>query len=68
MSIKDNLLNINDKIRNIEKQTGRKENSVKLLAVSKFHPVEKITEAIDSNQFLFGENRVQEAVENFQNC
>ncbi len=65
MSIKDNLLNINDKIRNIEKQTGRKENSVKLLAVSKFHPVEKITEAINSNQFLFGENRVQEAVEKF---
>jgi len=33
---------------------------VKLIAVSKFHPVEVIREAYDAGQRIFGENRVQE--------
>jgi PLP dependent protein len=61
----DNLSRIKDEINSIELRTGRQTNSVKLLAVSKFHPVEKIIEALSCNQFLFGENRVQEAMEKF---
>ena len=38
---------------------------VKLMAVSKFHPVEEIQQPIDAGQLLFGENRVQEACEKF---
>lgn len=34
----------------------------RLLAVSKFHPVEAIREAYDAGQRLFGESRVQEVV------
>ncbi len=32
----------------------------KLVAVSKFHPLESILEAVDAGQFRFGENRPQE--------
>ena len=66
MSIQDNLCQIKEKIHNAEIKAGRKENSVKLLAVSKFHPVEEIQEAVNAGQTLFGENRVQEAVEKFE--
>ncbi len=63
--IKDNLSLIKEKIRLAEIKAGRKEGSVKLMAVSKFHPVNEIQEAIASGQTLFGENRVQEAKEKF---
>lgn len=63
--IKDNLLLIQEKIRLAEIKAGRKADSVKLMAVSKFHPVNEIQEAIASGQNLFGENRVQEAKEKF---
>ena len=33
---------------------------VKLIAVSKFHPVEAVMEAYNAGQRLFGENKVQE--------
>ena len=65
MSISDKLKIINDKIRNAEIKSGRESYSVKLMAVSKFHPCEKIIDAINEGQFLFGENRVQEANEKF---
>ena len=50
MSIKDNL----DRIMN--ELPAR----VKLVAVSKFHPVERLMEAYNAGQRLFGENRPQE--------
>lgn len=37
--------------------------SVKLVAVSKFHPVEMLQEAYDAGQRIFGESRVQELVQ-----
>ena len=37
--------------------------SVQLVVVSKFHPVEAIKEIYDAGQRIFGENRVQEMVE-----
>ncbi len=41
-------------------ETGRRPNSVSLIAVSKTIPVERIVPAIDAGQRAFGENRVQE--------
>lgn len=66
MNIKENLENIRYKIIEAEKKSGRAEDSVKLMAVSKFHPVEAVVEAFVAGQLLFGENRVQEASEKFQ--
>ena len=63
--IKKNLEQIKNKIISAEKSSGRSEGSVKLMAVSKFHPVEAVFDAINAGQFLFGENRVQEACSKF---
>ena len=63
--VAENLKSILNKIREIEKKSGRAENSVKLLAVSKFHPAESVIEAVEAGQNLFGENRVQEASAKF---
>lgn len=39
---------------------------VRLVAVSKFHPVEVLQEAYDAGQRLFGESRVQEMVKKYE--
>lgn len=65
MTIKENLDCVTKKIREAEARSGRAEGSVKLLAVSKFHPKEAVLEAMEAGQKSFGENRVQEAVEKF---
>ena len=64
--ISSRLQQVLDSIREAEIKAGRAANSVSLVAVSKFHPVESVLEAIQKGQLLFGENRVQEAVEKFQ--
>ncbi len=63
--IKQNLTKVLNEIRIAEKEAGRQENSVKLLAVSKFHTKEEIIQAINQGQIFFGENRVQEVLEKF---
>lgn len=50
MSISDNILKIKRELP----------SEVKLVAVSKFHPLEAIKEAIAAGQTVFGENRPQE--------
>lgn len=60
------LQQVIDSIQEAEIKSGRDANSVSLVAVSKFHPAEAVLEAIRHGQLLFGENRVQEAVEKFQ--
>lgn len=63
--ISENLESVLNKIRAVEKRAFRDENSVKLVAVSKFHPAESVIEALEAGQLLFGENRVQEAAAKF---
>ena len=46
--------------QNIEKITSQLPSRVKLVAVSKFHPIERLQEAYDAGQRIFGENRAQE--------
>ena len=48
--------------QNIETIAAKMPQDVRLVAVSKFHPVERLREAYDAGQRLFGENRVQELV------
>ncbi|MBP3710570.1 MAG: YggS family pyridoxal phosphate-dependent enzyme [Treponema sp.] len=64
-SIQVNLERVIASIRDAEAKAGRKEGSVALLAVSKFHPRESVLDAIAAGQARFGENRVQEAFEKF---
>ncbi|MGI6442892.1 MAG: YggS family pyridoxal phosphate-dependent enzyme [Synergistaceae bacterium] len=58
--IKKNIEIIRQRIELSLKKSNRKEKEVKLMAVSKFHPIEKMLIA-SSFVDLFGENRVQEA-------
>ncbi len=55
MSIKDNLIKIKESLQ----------KHVRLVAVSKFHPADAVIEAIEAGQNVFGENRVQEAAQKF---
>lgn len=64
-SIENNLKEILQKIESAEQKYNRTKGTVKLLAVSKFHPVDAVEKAISAGHFLFGENRVQEAVAKF---
>ncbi|MBO5607798.1 MAG: YggS family pyridoxal phosphate-dependent enzyme [Treponema sp.] len=64
--IKENILKIKESIQDAEKKAGREAGSVRLCAVSKFHPAEAVEAALSSGQILFGENRVQEACRKFQ--
>ena len=65
MSIATNLVRIREAIAEAEHRSGREKDSVRLMAVSKFHPAEAVREAIGAGQLLFGENRVQEATGKF---
>lgn len=64
--IKSNLQKVIGQIREAEKSAGRKEGSVRLVAVSKFHPADAVVQAFLSGQKIFGENRVQEAKAKFE--
>lgn len=65
VAIAENLNEILRQIDEAEKKSGRPKGSVKLCAVSKFHPAESVISAMNAGQVLFGENRVQEAYEKF---
>ena len=59
----DQLREIRAAIAAAEARAGRAAGSVSLLAVSKTFPAEDVQQAYDDGQRLFGENRLQEAME-----
>ena len=61
--IEVNLTGLQDNIKDAEVAAGRTPGSVDLVAVSKMQPVSLIEASIDAGQKLFGENRVQEAIQ-----
>jgi pyridoxal phosphate enzyme (YggS family) len=63
--IRDNLLRIREKIALITEKCGRREEEIKLIAVTKTVSVEKIEEALSCGQRIIGENKVQEAREKY---
>jgi hypothetical protein len=60
MSIAENLAAIQERIARAARRAGRSPDDVLLMAVSKSVPAERIVEAFQAGQRLFGENRVQE--------
>jgi pyridoxal phosphate enzyme (YggS family) len=60
MSISENLAAVHERINGVTQRTGRTPEDIALMAVSKTQPAERIREAYDAGQRLFGENRVQE--------
>ena len=61
VSIAENLDRVRERIARAAAKSGRSTNDVELVVITKTHPVEKVREAIDAGQTLFGESRVQEA-------
>jgi len=60
MSIAENLAAIQDRIARAAGKAGRNPDDIALMAVTKTQPAERIVEAYEAGQRLFGENRVQE--------
>ncbi len=57
-----NLMEIHARVKAAARRAGRDPASIALVAVSKTHPTERVRAAIEAGQFVFGENRVQEAL------
>ena len=60
MSLTDNIEEVRVRIRAAAHRAGRSHDDIALMAVSKTFPPERIRDAYDAGQRLFGENRVQE--------
>lgn len=60
MSVAENLTRVLDQVADAVRRAGRAPDSVRLMAVTKTHPPERIREAYQCGHRLFGENRVQE--------
>ncbi len=58
------MFNIN-KFNEINEKLKKHNNSGKIVAISKNHPLESVLEAIGHGVYIFGENRVQEAQTKF---
>ena len=60
-SIAENLERVCEQIAQAAAKAGRASEAIELVAITKTHPAEKVREAIEAGQTLFGESRVQEA-------
>ncbi len=64
--VKENLAIVEEKVRQACQRSGRREEDVTLIAVSKTKPVELIEEAIAYGKREFGENKAQELKEKYE--
>lgn len=64
--IKENLIEVQNKIAQACERSGRNREDVTLIAVSKTKPISYIEEAISSGQKEFGENKAQEMKEKYE--
>jgi len=55
------LAQVRELVADAARKSGRNAEQIELVAVSKTHTAEKVQEAIEAGQLLFGESRVQEA-------
>jgi pyridoxal phosphate enzyme (YggS family) len=60
-SIAENLSRVREQIASAAVKSGRSADDVALVAITKTHRADKVREAIEAGQTLFGESRVQEA-------
>jgi len=62
MPVAANIASIRERIAAAARRAGRNTDEIALMAVSKTQPPERIREAYEAGQRLFGENRVQDFV------
>jgi len=63
MTIAENYHQILQNVRKCAIDAGRDPESVKLIAVSKRHPIESVREAVEAGALELGESRIQEATD-----
>src|ERR671931_2798084 len=61
VAVAENLDRVREQIATASAKSGRSANDVELVAITKTHPAEKVREAYEAGQNVFGESRVQEA-------
>jgi PLP dependent protein len=61
----EHLAEVNRRIAEAAKAAGRLPGEVTLVAVSKTHGADRVSELLEAGQRVFGENRVQEAQEKY---
>ncbi|MCX6872111.1 MAG: YggS family pyridoxal phosphate-dependent enzyme [Verrucomicrobia bacterium] len=66
--LQENLTRIRSRIDQACERSGRQPDSVRLMAVSKNQPPERVAEAASAGLTLFGENRIQEAKVKIAQC
>ena len=62
-TIAENLAAVRARIADAAAAAGRDAGEITLIAVSKTKPAEAVAEAFEAGQRIFGENRVQEALD-----
>jgi hypothetical protein len=60
-SVAENLERVREQIARAAAKAGRTASEIELVAITKTHAADKVREAIEAGQSLFGESRVQEA-------
>ena len=60
-SVSENLERVREQVARAAAKVGRVASDVELVAITKTHPAEKVRDAIEAWQNLFGESRIQEA-------
>ena len=60
-SVSENLERVREQIARATAKVGRAASDIELVAITKTHPAERVREAIEAGQNLFGESRIQEA-------
>src|ERR1700741_202482 len=60
-SIAENLEHVRKQIAEAAAKGGRPPGEIEQCAITKTHPAEKVREAVEAGETLFGESRVQEA-------
>jgi PLP dependent protein len=61
LSIAKNLEHVRKQIVQAAAKAGRAVDEIELVAITKTHPPDKVRQAVEAGQTLFGESRVQEA-------
>src|SRR4029453_194406 len=59
--IAESLERVRERVAHAAAKSGRSADDVELVAITKTHRADKVREAIEAGQTLFGESRVQEA-------
>ena len=65
MELIDNYAAIRNNVENALHRAGRESNDVRIMAVTKTRSLDIVKSAYDAGFRLFGENRIQEAIEKF---